>query len=315
MRGRGNGTILGWAAREAGAAISRPAQKPDLENFSFLLRMCQQKTVYRAFLALSTLPLLANSVSGTLQIDGKPYPLNQAIAIRTSSTFLSGAPITRVAFTDAAITQAELLSPTSLLARMKQSPIHGLTMEFSDDRGYFSLSLIDSSQNTTASLSGTMENFKFTKHTPQQVAGRYTMAERSLGKLRLAIDLQFDVTPLAPPAAAPKGALKKGSEAQSLASVKAYLAMRKAVQTLDLAAIQKLARYPQDFQGPDGLKFLKLMKEDEPTGIIVVEASEGPDTATLTVTGTKAGKPIRKTFDMQLKDGRWTTNNDNWEAN
>jgi hypothetical protein len=279
------------------------------------MRMRHKRTMHKILFALATLPALANSVSGKLQIDGKPYALNQAIAVRTSSTFLSGAPITRVAFTDAALTQAELLSPTSLLARMKQSPIHGVTMEFSDDRGYFSLSLIDSSQRTAASISGTMENFKLTKHTPQQVVGRYTMPERSLGKLRLAIDLEFDVTPVAPPAAAPKGALKRGPEAQSLASVKAYLAMRKAVQALDLAAIQKLARYPQDFQGPDGLKFLKLMKEDEPTGIAVVEASEGADTATLTVTGTKAGKPIRKTFDMQLKDGRWTTNNDNWEAN
>jgi hypothetical protein len=37
--------------------------------------------------------------------------------------------------------------------------------------------------------------------------------------------------------------------------------------------------------------------------------------ARLTVIGTLAGKPIRKTFDMQKKDGRWTTNKDNRQAN
>jgi len=259
-------------------------------------------------------PLLADTVSGTLQIDNKTYPLTQALAVRVTSSFLSGATITRLAFTDAPLTPEILRNNTALLSRMKESPIHGLTMEFSDDRGYFSLSLINSDQTTTASLSGTMENFQFTTHTPQKVTGTYKLPARNLGSLRLAIDAKFDVSPAAAPVVS-KGATKKGPEAQSLASVKAYLAMRKAVQALDLAAIQKVARYPQDFQGPDGLKFVKMMKEEEPTGITVVEASEGADTATLTVTGVKAGKPIRKTFDMQLKDGRWTTNNDNWEAN
>jgi hypothetical protein len=271
--------------------------------------------MHKALLVLAALPALANTVTGTLSINGKPHPLNQAIAIRTTSSFLSGAPITRVAFTDAPLTAEELLSATTLLTRTKQSPIHGLTMEFSDDRGYFSLTLINSDNNTSASLSGTMENFKFTKHTPEQVTGTYKMPERSLGNLRLAADLTFDLNPLPAPATAAKGPAKKGPEVQTLASVKAYLALRKAVQALDLPAIQKLARYPQDFQGPDGLKFVKMMKEEEPTGITVVEAAEGKDTATLTITGTKGGKAIRKTFDMQLKGGRWTTNNDNWEAN
>jgi hypothetical protein len=264
--------------------------------------------------ALLGLPLFADSVQGTLQMDGKSFPLTHAVGVRVASSFLSGAVITRVAFSDAPVSAEALRSNTGIVMRMKEGPIHGVTLEFSDDKGYFSLSTFNSDNATSVSVSGTMENFQFSKHTPQQVAGSYKMPERSLGKLRLAIDAKFDVSPSAAPVVS-KGAVKKGAEAQSLASVKAYLAMRKAVQALDLTAIQKVARYPQDFQGADGLKFVKMMKEEEPTGITVVEASEGADTATLTVTGMKAGKPIRKTFDMQLKDGRWTTNNDNWEAN
>lgn len=267
-----------------------------------------------AGICLAALPLVADSVKGTLQMDGKVYPLSHAIGVRVPSSFLSGAVITRLAFSDAPISEEALRSNTGIVTRMKEGPIHGLTMEFSDDKGYFSLSTINSDQLTSASTSGTMEQFQFTKHTPQQVAGSYKMPDRSLGKLRLGIDVQFDVAPIAAPVVS-KGSVKKGADVQSLASVKAYLAMRKAVQALDLVAIQKVARYPQDFQGADGLKFVKMMKEEEPTGITVVEASEGADTATLTVTGMKGGKPIRKTFDMQLKDGRWTTNNDNWEAN
>ncbi len=265
-------------------------------------------------LAFLGLPLLADSVTGTVHLDGKTYPLNQAIGVRVASPFLSGALVTRIAFSDAAITQEQLRSNTGILMRIKQGPIHGVSVEFSDDRSYFSLSIINSEQTASASLSGTMEQFKLKVHSPQQVSGSLKIPERRLGGLLLAIDLDFDVAISAAPLVQ-KGSIKKGAEAQTLASVKAYMEMRKAVQAVDLAAIQKVARFPQDFQGPDGLKFVKMMKEDEPTGIVVIEASEGAATATLTITGNRAGKPIRKTFDMQLKDGRWTTNNDNWEAN
>lgn len=265
-------------------------------------------------LALLASPLLADSVTGTLRINDKSYSLQHAVGVRVPSSFLGGAIITRVAFSDAPIPPAALQSKTGLLSTSQQSPLHGITMEFNDDRSYYSWSSISSEPGFSASSSGTMEQFQFTKHTPTQVSGRYQMPERKMGQHRIAIDVQFDVA-LQPPPQVAKGATKSGAAAQSLDSVKAYLALRKAVQALDLAAIQKLARYPQDFQGPDGLKFAKMMKEEEPTGIVVVEASENGDTATLTVSGQRAGKPIRKTFEMQRKDGRWTTNNDNWEAN
>ena len=266
------------------------------------------------FLALPASPLLADSVTGTIQLDGKTFPLNHATGIRVPGPFSKTDLVTRVAFTDAAITPEELRSPIGILTRMKQGSIHGVSMEFSDDRGYFSLSVINSEKTSSASISGTMEQFSFTTHSPQQVTGAFKMQPRTLGELRLAIDVEFNVAIGAAPVVQ-KGPLKKGADAQALPSVQAYLAMRKAVQAGDLAAIRKVARFPQDFQGPDGLKFVQMMKQDEPVGIVVVEASQGETTATLTVTGTKDGKPIRKTFDMQLKDGRWTTNNDNWEAN
>ena len=82
-----------------------------------------------------------------------------------------------------------------------------------------------------------------------------------------------------------------------------------------MATVRKLARYPQDFEGANGEKFVKLMQEEEPLGIAVVEASESGDTATLTVTGTQAGKELRRTFQMEKKDGKWSTKNDNWQAN
>jgi hypothetical protein len=267
-----------------------------------------------AALSFLVSPLLADSVSGTIQRNGKSYPLQHAVGVRVASSLGSGGLVTRVAFSDAMISPEQLRSATGLLMRTKEGPIHGLTMEFSDDRSSFSLSVIHSEQNGGASLAGTMEQVQFTTHTAQQVAGTCKMAERRMGNLRLAADFQFAVS-IGPAAAPQTGVAKKGAAVQSLASVQAYLAMRKAVQALDVAAIQKLARYPQDFQGPDGLKFAKMMKEDEPTGIVVVEATQGADTATLTVTGMRAGKAIRKSFTMQLKDGRWTTNNDNWEAN
>jgi hypothetical protein len=277
------------------------------------------RPTYLFFLLTALLGILssaagADAVSGTIRFDGKAYPLNQAIAIRVPSAFLGNALVTKMAFSDAPITAEQLQSNMGILELMKAGPIHGVSLEFSDDRSYFSMSTIDSGKNTNASVSGTMEQIQLKVHTPQAVSGTYKMPERSLGGMRLAIDIQFDVK-VAAAVVAQLGAVKKGAEAQTLASVKAYLGIRKAVQMEDLAGIRKFARFPQDFEGADGLKFVKLMKSEEPTGIVVVAAAEGADKASLTITGTKDGKRITKTFEMQLKDGRWTTNNDNWEGN
>ncbi len=273
-------------------------------------------SLFRLVSSLSLLvsPLLADSVSGTIQLDGKAYPLRHAVGVRVASQSGARANVTRVAFSDAALSPEQLRSTTGLLPGMKQGPIHGVTMEFNNDRSSFSLGVIHSEQSGSASLAGTMEQVQFTTHIAQHVAAPARWRSGGWGNLRLAADCRFAVSIGAPPAPQ-TGVLKKAAGVYSLAPVQAYLALRAAVQALDVAAIRKLARYPQDFQGPDGLKFVKMMKEDEPTGIVVVEATQGADTATLTVTGTKAGKPVRKTFTMQLKDGRWTTNNDNWEAN
>jgi hypothetical protein len=269
---------------------------------------------FAAMLGILTVPLCAESITGSISFDGKTYPMNQAVAVRVPGPFRSSGLVTRVALSDVKISPDQLRSKTDILDLMARGPIHGVTLEFSDDRAYVSLSAINTDRNASASLTGTMDELQFKIHSPQQVTGSLKMPERSIGTLQMAIDVNFDLTVLPPPVVQ-QGAIKKGAEAQSLASVKAYLAMRKAVQLLDVVAVRKLSSFPQDFQGPDGLKNVTLMKREEPTGIVVVEAMEGPAKATLTVTGTKDGQRIRKTFDMELKDGRWTTKNDNWEAN
>jgi hypothetical protein len=265
-------------------------------------------------LALAAPFALADSVTGKLTLDGKDYPLSHAVAVRVTSSFAGGALVTRLALSDAVITPTQLRANAGLIPTVPGAPIHGVTLEFSDDRSYTTLNILGTAPGTSASLSGTMESLQLKIHTPGEVQGSLKIPERTLGKLRLATDLNFEIK-VAAQVVVSKGAMKSGAAAQSLDSVKAYLAMRAAVKTGDMAVIRKVARYAQDFEGADGQKFLKMMREEEPSDIVVVEASEGADVATLTITGKKAGKVIRKTFDMQKKDGRWTTNNDNWEAN
>ncbi len=240
--------------------------------------------------------------------------MTQATAVRLPSSFVGGSLVTRLALSDVPVTHEQLRAPFGLNEVKQQGAVHAITLEFSDDRSYTTLNVVSSDHDTSVSMSGTLDGLQLEMHTEQRVAGRLEMEERTMGNLRFAMALDFAVDPQQAPAVK-QGPSKVGADAQSLDSVKAYLAMRKAIAAADLEAIRKLARYPQDFEGADGLKFVKMMQTEEPTGIEVVEASEGEDTATLTITGKKGDKAIRKTFDMQKKDGRWTTNNDNWEAN
>ena len=265
-------------------------------------------------LALIAPALLADRFSGKLTLDGKEFPLTQATAVRLPSSFVGGSLVTRIALSDVAVTHEQLRAPLGLNDVKQQGAVHAITLEFSDDRSYTTLNVVSSDHDTNLSLSGTLDDLHLETHTEQLVAGSLEMEERTMGNLRFAIALEFAVDPQQSPVVK-QGPLKLGADAQKLDSVKAYLAMRKAIAAADLEAIQKLARFPEDFEGDEGLQFVKMMQEEEPTGIEVVEASEGEATATLTITGKAGDTLIRRTFEMQKTDGRWTTNNDNWQAN
>jgi hypothetical protein len=266
------------------------------------------------FLLLVGSALAESTASGTLTLNDVAYPISNVTAVRLPSTFADGALVTRVVLADIPAPAAALRENIGLMTLRQKGGLHAVMLEFSDTRSYTTLNLVSSDHNTSVSMSGTMDVLQLTTHSPTRIEGTLKREASTMGDLTFSMDITFaaDIEAYE----APKmGAAKKGAEAQALESVKAYLALRKAVRAADMAAIRKLARYPQDFEGPEGLKFVKMMQSEEPTNIEVVEASEGADVATLTVTGTLEGKPIRRTFDMQKKEGRWTTNNDNWQAN
>lgn len=259
-------------------------------------------------------PARAARASGTLTLDGKAYSIKHIVGVRLPSVFVGGDVVTRLALSDIPVSEDELRESANLLTLKRQGGLHAITLEFSDDRSYTTLNVVSSDHATSVSISGSVDQLQTELHMPEIVAGTLKQEAQTVSDFSIAMDIDFavDLTPYAAPSTGP---LKIGADAQTLDSVKAYLAMRKAIRENDLETIRKVARYPQDFEGPEGQKFIKFMQSEEPANIEVVDASEGADTATLTVTGEKAGKPIRKTFDMQKKEGRWTTKNDNWEAN
>jgi hypothetical protein len=267
-----------------------------------------------AFLLVATAALAEVRATGTLTLNDAAYPISNVTALRLPSTFADGALVTRVVLADLPVPAAALRENIGLMTLRQKGGLHAVMLEFSDTRSYTTLNLVSSDHNTSVSMSGTMDVLQLTTHSPTRIEGALKREASTMGDLTFSMDITFaaDVEAYE----APKmGAVKKGAEAQALESVKAYLAMRKAVRAADLVTIRKLARYPQDFESADGLKFVKMMQSEEPANIEVVEAAEGADVATLTVTGTLEGKPVRRTFDMQKKEGRWTTNNDNWQAN
>lgn len=259
-------------------------------------------------LALCALPSVSETaVNGYLKIGDAEYPMTHVTAIRVPNTFQPEQFATRLSLSDLPVTEEQLRDSLGVARLKSQGGFHGVTLEIGDERSYVSMNLWSSDHATMVSMSGTMDEVQLTAQTPALIVGQ-------VNGLKFELDAGFSAT-LKDPPPAPKGEVKSGAAAADLESVKVYLAMRRAIRAADMAAIAKLARYPRDFEGADGAKFVKLMQEEEPTEIAVVEASETGETATLTVTGTQDGKPIRRTFQMEKKDGKWSTKNDNWQAN
>ncbi|MDZ7637322.1 MAG: hypothetical protein U5J83_03570 [Bryobacterales bacterium] len=215
---------------------------------------------------------------------------------------------------DLPVTEEQLRDNLGVASLKSKGGFHGVTFEIGDERSYVSMNLWSSDHSTMISMSGTMDELELTAQTPALIAGQVKNLRNTVNGLKFELYTGFSAL-LKDLPSTPKAEMKQGAAAADLEPVKVYLAMRQAIRTADMATIKKLARYPQDFEGPDGAKFVKMMQEEEPQGIQVEEASEAGETATLTVSGTQAGKPIRRTFQMEKKDGKWSTKNDNWQAN
>lgn len=267
------------------------------------------------FLALGTVSANAqSSVSGVLKIGDAEYQLKHITAVRMPDQFRPERLVTRLSLSDLPVTEAQLRDSLGVAKLKSKGGFHGVTFDIGDERSYVSMNLWSSDHNTIVSMSGTMDQLELTAQTPALVTGRVKNLRQTVNGMLFELNADFSsAIQSAPPS--PQGERKQGAAAAELESVKVYLAMRKAVRAADMDTIRKLARYPQDFEGAEGLKFVKLMQQEEPLGITVTEAAETGDTATLTVTGTQAGNEIRRTFQMEKKDGKWSTKNDNWQAN
>jgi len=254
------------------------------------------------------------TVTGSLKIGEQRYGLKHITAVRVPNTFDANKKATRLSLSDLPVTEEALRDPMGVARLKGKGGFHGVVLEIGDERSYISMNIWSSDHDIIVSMSGTMDEVTLASQTSTQITGKIEDLEKTFSDTTFKLSSEFSA-PLQEQPEAPKGATKTGSAVSELESVRVYLAMRKAVRAADMKTIQKLARYPQDFEGADGQKFVKLMQSEEPLNIEVVEASESGDTASLTVTGTLEGKAIRRSFQMQKKEGKWSTNNDNWEAN
>lgn len=266
-------------------------------------------------LALSALTASAqSSVNGYLKIGDTRYEMKHITAVRVVDTFRPELFATRLSLSDLPVTEEQLRDPLGIASLKTKGGFHGVTFEIGDQRSSVSMNLWSSDHAVIVSMSGTMDAVELTAQTPTLIIGQVKNLHDTVGGLQFELYAGFSSAIKDLPSV-PKGETKQGAAAADLEPVKVYLAMRQAIRTGDMTAIKQLARYPQDFEGPEGAAFLKLMQEEEPKDIKVLEASEMGEVATLTVSGTKAGEPVRRTFQMQKKDGKWSTNNDNWQAN
>lgn len=263
---------------------------------------------------LSLLAYPQQAVNGYLKIADKQYEMTHITAIRVPNVFHDDQFATRISLSDLPVTEQQLRDTLGVARLRGHGRFHGVTLEIGDERSYISMNLWSSDHDTIISMTGTIDELELMAQTPELIIGQVKNFQQTMNNLTFELTAGFSAALKQPPAE-PKRDMKTGAAAAELESVRVYLAMRKAVRAGNMPTIRKLARYPQDFEGPEGEKFVKLMQAEEPLNLEVVEASEADDTARLTVKGILEGKEIRRTFQMLKLDGKWSTKNDNWQAN
>ncbi|MCC7340466.1 MAG: hypothetical protein IT170_05210 [Bryobacterales bacterium] len=252
--------------------------------------------------------------SGALKVGDQQYELKYVTAVRVPQTFDETKQATRLSLSDLPVSEEALRDRLGISKLKNKGGFHGVTFEIGDERSYVSMNLWSSDHDVIVSMSGTMDELVLSSQTDSQISGAVNGLSNTVNGMLFQVSAKFAAPVKAQPAT-PKADVKKGTAAAELESVKTYLAMRKAVRSADMETIRRLARYPQDFEGADGEKFVKLMQTEEPLNLEVLEASEAGDTATLTVSGVLEGKPISRKFEMKKAEGKWSTKNDNWQSN
>jgi hypothetical protein len=251
-------------------------------------------------------------VSGFVAINNDRFELNSVAAALVPDSFdKSKTKIrTRLLLTDKPVPE-DIIDDQGQIWDLKTEGVHGLEIEFSEDRAYYSLVVISGTIRSSISISGTFDGKKLAILTRRRVAGALRSKPAKIGDVMISYDVKFDtsIEPLDPVPLAADATSAKDKE-----SVKAYLARIDAIRAGDKQRILELS-LPERRAAIDTTDFptvLQMMQSITPTRIDILKATENGDRAKLIVVATRDGKSLNAKVYLRRVDGKWFVIAESW---
>lgn len=266
-------------------------------------------------LAATVLMAADNSVSGTLTIQGKSFPLRYIYAQQVPGAFDKTKAATLVVLTDQPVPVEARTDVGDLMDLYSSGKLNGIKLEYGEDGSSVSVILMSNLIQGSVSLSRSGSHITPRIFTPRRIEGEMSVKPDSVSSTHYSFDVKF-AADIAPRLIEPEPTPQETAAAQKAPSTLAYLALVKAIHAGDkagiMAAVNPEARAMVDT--PDFPEILKAVQAMTPKKVKILRAFEKDGLATLTATGVDPdGKTTRGKIRLKLdSSGKWYMLKESW---
>jgi hypothetical protein len=275
-------------------------------------------TVLVLFLCVSTAaPLIADSSSGTLTVNGTEFDLTEGRATTRPNPWDDSKTTVFLVFTDQKLPAGALFDEWALLT-LAEEGISGLTVQIDDERDAIGGSLFSPAFNEFRrfSTSGN-QKIEITRWTTDRVAGSVSVPGDDFFGETYAYSVRFDLPIESAPAGGPEGEVLTGEPlpADGGEVGVAYENYRKAMAAGDLDGIRRfvISEMAEETHSEEFLEFLPMIQSMQPAGIRITGGSVDGDSATLLVESLDE-ENTTATVMMQREDGQWKLVHEAWKV-
>lgn len=279
--------------------------------------MVRRSVLALVALALSLNAFAANSVSGTLTVNGKTSKLTHAYATTKANPFDKKRTDVFVLFADRELPADAVHDTFALMKAADDLKFNGFTIQINDEQQinsgviYSPHFLKNMGQISVAGVQKlTTKDFS-----ASHVAGRVYMSEPDdFFDNIFQFDATFDVTTAAAPKPAPLAG--KPLPAGGGDPGKAYLAYRNFIKKGDIPNLRKslTAERAKETERPEFKEMFELVQAMQPADVTITGGSVDGDTATLLVTSKERGSNSKGTVTLVREGGAWKIQKESWKT-
>lgn len=261
--------------------------------------------------------LAANSVSGTLTVNGKTARMTHAYAATKPNPFDKERTDVYILFADRELPAEAVHDTFALMKATSDLKFNGFSIQVNDEQ-QINTGMIYSphfkKEMGQISVAG-VQKLTTKDYSTGHAAGRVYMEEPDdFFDNLFHFDATFDVTPAAPPKPAPLAG--KPLPAGGGEPARAYLAYRGYIKKGDIPNLRKslTAERAKETEVPEFKEMFEIVQAMQPADVTITGGSVDGDTATLLVVSKEKGSNSKGTVTLVKQGGAWKVSKEAWKT-